>query len=138
MGGNRVMFSPRPTPRTTVTQLPITPVHASRRNQGAHASRKQATRYDDECEKDGSVTPTTTASECSSPATVYDYDPTLRYEEPVNLMCPIARPFGDEPALQPGDRRRVTKPLGQPRFHPPVPGAWWDRTTKMATVECND
>ena len=39
------MFSPRPAPRATVTQLPVTLVHASRRNQGVHAPRKQATRH---------------------------------------------------------------------------------------------
>gem|GEM_PF-2105659 len=45
------MFSPRPAPRATVTQLPVTLVHASRRNQGVRTLRKQVTRYDDECEK---------------------------------------------------------------------------------------
>jgi hypothetical protein len=32
---------------------------------------------------EASATPTTTASECSSSAAAYDYDPTLKSEEPV-------------------------------------------------------
>ena len=80
------MFSPRPAPRATVTQLPVTLVHASRRNQGVHAPRKQATRHGGGAKKVA-----------------------------LQAWCaPSSGIFGDESACKAGDRRRVSKTPGPP------------------------
>lgn len=113
MGGNKVMFSPRPAPRATVTQLPVTLVHASRRNQGTHAPRKQATRYDDECEKTALQT----------------------WRAPWPSLSGTSRPVKPETDDEPA------KPFNQPRFVAnPGPAGTSDsvRTAKATTAGYSD
>ena len=60
----------------------------------------------------------------------------MRKDGSVNLTCPMARSFGDEPALQPGTADESPNPLVSPGFAP-VPGAWWGLGFH-ATAVCSD